>query len=63
MSEYGGILGLIILALDIWAIINVIQSGTSTGSKILWVLLILVLPVLGLIIWFFVGPRGGRITA
>jgi hypothetical protein len=63
MSEYGGILGLIILALDIWAIINVIQSGTPTGSKILWVLLILVLPVLGLIIWFFVGPRGGRITA
>jgi hypothetical protein len=63
MSEYGGILGLIILALDIWAIINVIQSGTSTGSKILWVLLILILPVLGLIIWFFAGPRGGRITA
>jgi hypothetical protein len=63
MSEYGGIIGLIILALDIWAIINVIQSGSSTGSKILWVLLILVLPVLGLIIWFFAGPRGGRITA
>jgi phospholipase D-like protein len=63
MSEYGGIIGLIILALDIWAIINVIQSGSSTGSKILWVLLILVLPVLGLIIWFFAGPRGGRIRA
>ena len=63
MSEYGGIIGLIILALDIWAIINVIQSSNSTGSKILWVLLILVLPVVGLIIWFFAGPRGGRITA
>jgi Phospholipase_D-nuclease N-terminal len=63
MSEYGGIIGLIILALDIWAIINVIQSGSSTGSKILWVLLILVLPVVGLIIWFFAGPRGGRIRA
>ncbi len=63
MSEYGGIIGLIILALDIWAIINVIQSDGSTGSKILWVLLILVLPVVGLIIWFFAGPRGGRIRA
>jgi hypothetical protein len=63
MSEYGGIIGLIILALDIWAIINVIQSGASTGSKILWVLLILVLPVVGLIIWFFAGPRGGRVRA
>jgi Phospholipase_D-nuclease N-terminal len=63
MSEYGGIVGLVILALDIWAIINVIQSGASTGAKILWVLLILVLPVVGLIIWFFAGPRGGRISA
>lgn len=63
MSEYGGIIGLIILALDIWAIINVIQSSASTGSKILWVLLILILPVIGLIIWFFAGPRGGRISA
>ena len=60
MSNYGGILGLIILALDIWAIINVLQSGASTGSKIVWVLVILVLPVLGLIIWYFMGPRGGR---
>jgi Phospholipase_D-nuclease N-terminal len=62
MSDYGGIIGLIILALDIWAIINVIQSGASTGSKILWVLLILILPLLGLIIWYFAGPRGGRAT-
>jgi len=61
--EFGGIVGLVILALDIWGIINVIQSGASTGSKIVWVLLILVLPVLGLIIWFFAGPRGGRANA
>lgn len=62
MSDYGGIIGLIILALDIWAIINVIQSGASTGSKVLWVILILVLPLVGLIIWFFAGPRGSRAT-
>ncbi|MBK8209823.1 MAG: PLDc_N domain-containing protein [Rhodospirillales bacterium] len=63
MSDYGGIVGIIILALDIWAIINVIQSSTSTGGKVLWVLLILFLPVLGLIIWYFAGPRGGRASA
>lgn len=62
MSDYGGIIGLIILVLDIWAIINVIQSGASTGSKVLWVVLILVLPLVGLIVWFFAGPRGGRAT-
>ncbi|AJD50356.1 MULTISPECIES: PLD nuclease N-terminal domain-containing protein [Thalassospira] len=58
--EYGGILGLIILIADIWAIINVMGSGASTGSKIIWTILILVLPVLGLIIWLFAGPRSGR---
>lgn len=63
MSDYGGIIGLIILALDIWAVINVIQSDASTGGKILWVLLILLLPLVGLIIWFFAGPRGRRSAA
>jgi Phospholipase_D-nuclease N-terminal len=51
------IFGLIVLALDIWAIVNVIGSPASTGSKILWTLLIIILPVVGFIIWFFAGPR------
>lgn len=59
--QVGGLLGLLILAADIWAIINVVQSGNSNVSKLLWILLILLLPVLGLIIWFFIGPRGGRV--
>ena len=55
--EISGIGGLLILIADIWAIINVLQSQTSTGKKVLWVVLILLLPILGLIIWFFLGPR------
>jgi hypothetical protein len=51
------IFGLIVLALDIWAIVNVIGSSASTGAKVLWALLIIILPVLGFIIWFFAGPR------
>lgn len=58
--EIGGLLGLIILALDIWAIINIFGSGASTGAKVLWILLVLILPVLGLIIWLLAGPRGSR---
>ncbi len=56
--EYGGILGLLILAGDIWAILNVFQSGASNGTKVVWTLVILLLPVLGLVLWFFLGPRG-----
>ncbi len=50
------ILGLIILVLDILAIIKIIQSGASTGEKVLWVILVLVLPVVGLVIWALLGP-------
>ena len=51
------LIGLIILILDVWALINVIQSSESGLAKLVWFLIIFFLPVLGLIIWFFVGPR------
>lgn len=57
LSSFGGLFGLIILALDIWAILNVLKSSIETPMKILWVLLIVLLPVLGLIIWALAGPR------
>jgi hypothetical protein len=56
--EVGGIISLIILALDIWAIVNILGSGTSTGANVLGFLLVLILPVVGLIIWLVAGPRG-----
>ena len=31
-STFNGLIGLIILALDIWAIINVLKSGAETGG-------------------------------
>jgi len=58
--EVGGLFGLLLLALDIWAIVSVVGSGASTGGKVLWIVLILVLPLLGLIIWMVAGPRPGR---
>ena len=55
-----GIGGLLLLIADIWAIVSVVQSSASTGKKVLWIALILILPLLGLILWFFLGPRGSR---
>jgi hypothetical protein len=63
--QYGwgsGLMGLIILIADIYAIIQVLGSGASTGTKLLWVLLILFLPVIGLIIWLLAGPGNRRAT-
>ena len=57
-STFNSLVALIIFVLDIWAIINVLKRGATTGMKIVWVLLIILLPVLGLIIWAIAGPRG-----
>jgi hypothetical protein len=57
---YGGIVGLLILAGDIWAIINIFQSSASNEKKLIWILAVVLLPLLGLILWFVLGPRGRR---
>jgi len=54
---FEGLAGAIILVLDIWAMFSVFQSNAGTLNKLLWMLLILVLPVLGLLVWFFMGPK------
>ena len=52
-----GILGLIIFVLDIIAIVDVIKSSEDTGKKLLWILLILLLPILGMILYFLLGKK------
>lgn len=51
------LIGVIGLILWIWALIKILGSSASTGSKILWILLVLILPIIGFIIWFFAGPK------
>lgn len=58
MIEVSGFFGLILLILNVWAIVRVVQSSAGTGGKVLWIVLILLLPVLGLVLWFFLGPKG-----
>ncbi|MDX1561528.1 MAG: PLD nuclease N-terminal domain-containing protein [Gammaproteobacteria bacterium] len=53
--EVGGLLGLIILVLDIWAIVKIVEGKQSTGTKVLWIVIILLLPVIGLILWYLLG--------
>ena len=60
MFEGMGLFGLLVLIADIWAIINVAQAGVDNVKKLLWIVLILVLPLLGVVIWFFAGPRASK---
>lgn len=56
--EVAGILGLIGLILIVYAIVKTVQSDASTGGKVIWVVLLLVFPVIGFIVWLFFGPKG-----
>jgi len=56
--EVGGLLGLIWLVIVVWAIIRTAQSpSTDPLAKAIWIVVLLVLPVLGLILWLLLGPR------
>ena len=55
MGEFG-FLGLIHLALWVYAVIQIFNSSASTGTKILWIVIVAVLPLVGIIVWYFIGP-------
>ena len=53
-----GIIGLIIFVLDIVAIVDCIQSSMDGTKKLLWILLILILPLLGMVLYFLLAKKG-----
>lgn len=55
--QVGGIFGLIVLVLDVWAIVRILGSRSGTGAKVVWVVVILLLPILGLLLWLLFGPK------
>ena len=55
-----GIISLIVVVLDIIALVKLLQSGADTGTKILWALLIIFLPILGMVLYFLMGPGRGK---
>jgi hypothetical protein len=52
------IVGLLVLILDIYVIIQILSSGADTGAKLLWIILVLILPLIGPILYFLIGRKG-----
>lgn len=57
-SAIGGTFGLIFLIvwalLSIYALINIIRtSNINLGSKVLWIIIIVVVPILGSLVYLF----------
>jgi len=51
-----GVLGLIHLAIWVYAVIQIFNSSATTGAKVLWIVIVAVLPLVGVIAWYLMGP-------
>ena len=51
------LLGLVVLVLDIIALVDCLKSDAATEKKLLWILLIVILPILGMILYFLLGKK------
>ncbi len=58
--EINSLFGLLILIADVWAIVSTAGSNASTGKKVLWIIAVILLPLLGFLVWLFIGPRSTR---
>ena len=52
-----GLLSIIVLVLDIVAIMDAVKSSMATNKKILWIILIVLFPLLGVALYFLVGKK------
>lgn len=49
------IVGTVILLLDVWAIISVLMGSSGVLRKIFWIVIILLLPLIGMGLYFLLG--------
>ena len=52
-----GLGGILLLIADVWAIVSISQSGASSGQKVLWIVIVILLPLLGFLLWLLIGPK------
>lgn len=60
MLHYHGLWGLLVLIADVWAIVTILQSSSDTTKKVVWTVVVIVLPVVGFLVWLIWGPRTAR---
>jgi Phospholipase_D-nuclease N-terminal len=48
--------GLLVFILDVVAIVSLLKSGADATTKLLWFIVIVLLPFLGMLLYFLIGP-------
>ena len=51
-----GVFGIIHLAIVVYALMQIFGSKAATGGKVLWVFIVAIFPVIGVILWYLMGP-------
>ena len=51
-----GFIGLLVLIADVYAVLKIAQSSVGDGKKALWIAIVIVFPIIGVIIWYLLGP-------
>lgn len=57
MFGLSGILGFILFAFDVWALIQIWNSKAEDFHKAVWIAVVVFMPFLGLLVWWLVGPK------
>jgi hypothetical protein len=55
MGSSYDLLGVLIFVLDIIAIVSLLGGSSSIERKLIWVVVILLLPLLGMLLYFLLG--------
>jgi hypothetical protein len=50
-----GIGGLLVLVLDVYVIYLIFNSSGDSGKKILWIIVVILLPLIGPLLYFLLG--------
>ena len=61
MEAWSALLALIVLVADIVAIVQIWRSRIEVGRKTIWSLVVVLLPVVGLIMWFVTAGHFAKV--
>ncbi|WP_028239425.1 PLDc N-terminal domain-containing protein [Stutzerimonas azotifigens] len=61
MDGLGAFVAVMVAVLDVIAIVHVWRSRIETGRKVVWSVVIVVAPVIGLICWALAALRIGKV--
>lgn len=59
MYGLNSLLGLVVLVLDIIALIDIYKSSMDTTKKIIWALIVIIFPVVGMALYYVIGRKPG----